>query len=378
MVSRGGEMMDDDACRWRCWRRCDDGMVMRVVVLMAAELGCGGWLRRLAGGDEGDARVMLKMATAKANTINGERQLQALIDKKKVIIMESSIRSDLHLKDAEGTDCLPTATIFEELTRMGTMASLIICLATNQKFNLSKYIFDAMVKQRKNIVVTQEETQQDDSVPTPSNDPPLSGLQRLRKVSMSRRVESSEDKESLGDHEDASKQGRSIEDIDKDADISLVDDTRGVGEKQEQSVKEREVDTSVEDSAAPTTIEEITLAQTLIQIKAAKPKVVTTAATTITTTRPKARGVVVKEPSKFKTPQESQPSMIKDKGKEIMIEPKVPLKRKDQVALDDDLARNHQAQLEAELIEEERPTRKKEEEANIALIESWDNTQAMM
>ncbi|GKE91598.1 hypothetical protein Tco_1572693, partial [Tanacetum coccineum] len=27
-----------------------------------------------------------------------------------------------------------------------TMASLIICLATNQKFNLSKYIFDAMVK----------------------------------------------------------------------------------------------------------------------------------------------------------------------------------------------------------------------------------------
>ncbi|GJR11660.1 hypothetical protein Tco_0794312 [Tanacetum coccineum] len=30
-------------------------------------------------------------------------------------------------------------------------------------------------KQRKDTVVTQEETQQDDSVPTPSNDPPLSG-----------------------------------------------------------------------------------------------------------------------------------------------------------------------------------------------------------
>ncbi|GJZ07434.1 hypothetical protein Tco_0541227 [Tanacetum coccineum] len=54
----------------------------------------------------------------------------------------------------------------------------------------------------------------------------------------------------------------------------------------------------VEDSAAPTTIEEITLAQTLIQIKAAKPKVVTTAATTTTTTtRPKAKGIVVHEPS---------------------------------------------------------------------------------
>ncbi|GJW68020.1 uncharacterized mitochondrial protein-like protein, partial [Tanacetum coccineum] len=159
-------------------------------------------------------------------------QLQALIDKKKVIIMESSIRSDLHLEDAGGTDCLPTATIFEELARMVKKQS--------------------RRKQRKDTTVTQEETQQDDSVPTPSNDPPLSekakdaqankiadlnkrvhklerkkksrttGLKRLRKAGMSRRVESSEDKESLGDHEDASKQGRSIEDIDKDANVSLV------------------------------------------------------------------------------------------------------------------------------------------------------------
>ncbi|GJR49081.1 hypothetical protein Tco_1317184 [Tanacetum coccineum] len=153
-------------------------------------------------------------------------------------------------------------------------------------------------------------------------------------------VESSKDKDSLGDPEDASKHGRSIEDIDKDADVSLVDDTHGrsddvdmfdindlhgdevnvdmlVGEKHEQSAKEREVDTSVEDSDAPTTIEEITLAQTLIQIKAAKPKVVTTTATTTITTRPKARGVVVQEPSKFRTPQELQPLMIKDKDFEL-------------------------------------------------------------
>ncbi|GJZ89045.1 hypothetical protein Tco_0660827 [Tanacetum coccineum] len=127
-------------------------------------------------------------ATAKVKTVNGERQIQALVDKKKVIIIETSIRSDLHLEDADGTDCLPTATIFEELARMGyekpsqkltfykaffspqwkflihsilqclsakstfwnefssTMASTIIFLATNQKFNLSKYIFDAIVK----------------------------------------------------------------------------------------------------------------------------------------------------------------------------------------------------------------------------------------
>ncbi|GJT68808.1 hypothetical protein Tco_1020288 [Tanacetum coccineum] len=55
--------------------------------------------------------------------INGERQLQALVDKKKVIIMETSIRSDLHLDDAGGIDCFPTATIFEELARMSMKPS---------------------------------------------------------------------------------------------------------------------------------------------------------------------------------------------------------------------------------------------------------------
>ncbi|GJU23949.1 hypothetical protein Tco_1162570 [Tanacetum coccineum] len=39
-------------------------------------------------------------ATTKVKTVNGERQVQALIDKKKVIITETSIRSDLYLEDA--------------------------------------------------------------------------------------------------------------------------------------------------------------------------------------------------------------------------------------------------------------------------------------
>ncbi|GKA71800.1 hypothetical protein Tco_0777939 [Tanacetum coccineum] len=230
------------------------------------------------------------------------------------------------------------------------------------------------------------------------------GLKRLSKVGMSRRVESSEDQESLGAPEDASKQRRSIEDIDADVDVSLVDETQerqndDLIEKNEQSTKlddstagEAVTTASVEDSAAPTIqvstadigevtaakIDELTLAQTLIEIKAAKPKVVTTAATTTTTTRPKGKGVVVQEPSEFRVPQESQPSISKDKGKGIMVEPEVPLKRKDQIALDEQIARDIQAKLDAELEEEQKLARKQEEEANIALIESWENTQAMM
>ncbi|GJU08412.1 hypothetical protein Tco_1124842 [Tanacetum coccineum] len=96
-------------------------------------------------------------ATVKAKTVNGEVQLQALVDGKKIIITESIVRRDLQLEDAEGVDCLPNATIFEQLALMGyeqfssTMASAIICLATNQKFNFSKYIFESMVKNLDNV-----------------------------------------------------------------------------------------------------------------------------------------------------------------------------------------------------------------------------------
>ncbi|GKA03108.1 putative ribonuclease H-like domain-containing protein [Tanacetum coccineum] len=516
------------------------------------------------------------LATAKVKTVNDVRQIQALIDKKKLIITESSIRSNLYLEDAGAffspqwkflihtiTQCLSVkSTAWNEFS--STMASLIICLATNQKFNLSRYIFDAMVKhldggvkflmyprflqvfinqqlgdmshhkkiyvnpsytkkffanmkregndfsgritplfdtmmvqaseemgedsdhpidsnqipivdqpsissppkkkqkskrkQRKEAEVAHDETEHEESIPTPFNDPLPSGedsmqlndlmvlctklqkqvfdlekakfdqaieiaslkksvdklekrsksrttgLKRLKKVGAARRIESSND--SLGAQEDASKQGRRIEDIDADAEVTLVNktqerqdkdlmfDTRVMdgdemfldartGEKDEQSTKindstagEAVTTAGIEDSASPTDVEdttaptiptrvEETLDQTLMEIKAAKPN---------------AKGIVfhdlekqVSKPTVFVT----QPS-IKDKGKGIMQEPERPLTKKDQVVIDEDLARNIQAQLDAEIIEEERLKRQKKEEANIALIESWENTQAMM
>ncbi|GJZ31015.1 putative ribonuclease H-like domain-containing protein [Tanacetum coccineum] len=132
-------------------------------------------------------------ATVKVKTVNGEVQLQALVDGKKIILTEATIRRDIQLEDAKGIDCLSNATIFEQLTLMryeklsqkltfykaffspqwkflihtilqclsakttawnefsSTMASAIICLATNQKFNFSKYIFDSIVKNVDNV-----------------------------------------------------------------------------------------------------------------------------------------------------------------------------------------------------------------------------------
>ncbi|GJY88932.1 hypothetical protein Tco_0503560 [Tanacetum coccineum] len=89
-------------------------------------------------------------ATAKAKTINGEVQIQALVDGKKVIVTETSVRRALQLKDAEGTECLPNATIFAELERMGakttawnefssTMASAIILFLDKQVEGMTKH-----------------------------------------------------------------------------------------------------------------------------------------------------------------------------------------------------------------------------------------------
>nr|GEV92467.1 hypothetical protein [Tanacetum cinerariifolium] len=60
-------------------------------------------------------------ATVKAKTITRKVQLQALVDRKKVVITESTVRRDLQLEDAEGVDCLPNAAIFEQLTLIGNM-----------------------------------------------------------------------------------------------------------------------------------------------------------------------------------------------------------------------------------------------------------------
>ncbi|GJZ40734.1 hypothetical protein Tco_0587620 [Tanacetum coccineum] len=194
-----------------------------------------------------------------------------------------------------------------------------------------------------------------------------SGLKRLRKVGLTSKVESSNDvyldsrkndEEMLFDVQDDLQDEEVVAEKEvTEKEVSATDPVTTAGEV--VTTANVEVTSA---SAPTTTINELTLAQTLIEIKAAKPKAVTTAATTTTTTRPKARGVVVQEPSEFKTTSSpSQASQIlhaKDKGKAIMVEPEKSLKKKDQIALDEEVAKNIEAQLQAEL-EEERLARQR-------------------
>nr|GEU43629.1 hypothetical protein [Tanacetum cinerariifolium] len=56
--------------------------------------------------------------------VNDVTRLQALVDKKKVVITEATIRDSLRLDDAEGVECLPNEEIFTELSRIGNVDSL--------------------------------------------------------------------------------------------------------------------------------------------------------------------------------------------------------------------------------------------------------------
>ncbi|GJZ51342.1 hypothetical protein Tco_0605857 [Tanacetum coccineum] len=173
------------------------------------------------------------------------------------------------------------------------------------------------------------------------------------------------------DHTDCQRGNPAIFDIKRICVFTHINDVTLVDETQERQDDELMFDTKVFDAdemhveekvdekdEQSTKLNDSTAGKA---IKVAKPKVVTTAATTTTTTRPKAKGVVVQEPSEFRVPQEAQPSISKDKGKGIMFEPEVPLKRKDQIALDEQIARDIQAKLDAELIEEQKLARKQEE-----------------
>nr|GFA04162.1 uncharacterized mitochondrial protein AtMg00810-like [Tanacetum cinerariifolium] len=100
-----------------------------------------------------------RLTTAVKN-VNGDVRLQALVDGKKVIVNEASIRRDIRLDDAEGTACLSNDAIFEGLERM-------------RKHKPKR-------KQREATKVPHTEPQAKERVHTPSHDPLPNGEDRLQ------------------------------------------------------------------------------------------------------------------------------------------------------------------------------------------------------
>nr|GEU69261.1 hypothetical protein [Tanacetum cinerariifolium] len=193
-------------------------------------------------------------STTIAKNINGEEQIHAKVNGKKVFISEESIRRDLQFVDEERVDCLTNSTIFEQLASIGgnTLQSDEDRRKLNELMELCTNLQSRVIDLEKTNTTQANEI----------------------------------DKENLG--EDASRQGRRIDDMNADEDITLVnvlaDADKDLGGEEAKGVVIQELSESL----------------------------------TTTTTIPK---------------QKSQ-----DKGKGIMVEEPVKHKKKDQIRLDEEVA----------------------------------------
>ncbi|GJV26100.1 ribonuclease H-like domain-containing protein [Tanacetum coccineum] len=256
------------------------------------------------------------LATVKAKTINGEVQLHVLVDGKKIIITESTVRRDLQLEDAEGVDYEAIHKEFgDSLVRAATTASNLEaeqdsgggprCQETMGD-TIAQTRFEKVSKHSNDLLLARGNTLRSDEDRLKVNElmELCTNLQKkvfdLEKIKTTQANEIATRVESSGDEE------------------NLV------------SAAGLQVSVTPTTTAA-TTIEEITLAQALQKMKSSTPK---------------AKGVHEK-----------------------------PLKKKDQIRLDDETVIRLQAEFDKEemLAKEEA---EKIEKDNIALINTWDDIQA--
>nr|GEV99872.1 hypothetical protein [Tanacetum cinerariifolium] len=390
--------------------------------------------------------------TVAIKQVNDVTRLQALVDKKKVVVTEAAIREVLRLDDAEGVDCLPNEEIFTELARIGyenpsikltfykafflsqwkflihtillslsakrtlwnefssAMASAVICLSTGHKIEEEK---DA--DEHVEDVTASDDAQGDDtaahgevptitqepSIPSPTltippsqppqdipstsqvqqtppqspqvqppspqpqpqqqaTDFPMNLLQEALDayVALTKRVEHLEydkvaqaleitklkrrvKKLEKGNKARASKlrrlqTGRMIDEMDKDDAVILIDE-----KEEDKKVEEAMVDEIAAASAIISAAEPQVPAATII---AAPAKVVAAPSR-------RRKGVVIRDPEEESTTSSiiSTETKSKDKGKGIMVEEPKPLKKKQQIEIDEEYARKLHAEINKDI-----------------------------
>nr|GEW98671.1 hypothetical protein [Tanacetum cinerariifolium] len=305
--------------------------------------------------------VLVNVVNAK--TIIVEVQLQALVDGKKVIITESTVRRDLQLEDAEGVDCLPNAAIFEQLTlvwktkrkdtelpQTSSPTTNIADEAINEEMNdsLKRASTTASSLEAEEASGNINKTQSKNMVLDLEN---IKTTQALKINSMKRRVKKLEKKQRSRTHKlKRLYNGRFNDQKDAEMLFDVADDLRGEEVFVSQEVPFKEVNVAAA-TTTTVTIDDITLAKALIEIKSAKPKAdkvviqepkqgttitTTTTATiiTATSTRPKAKWFVIHEYEQAPTPTVSsqQPSQVKvqDKAKRTVEKRNIPPTRAQQ------------------------------------------------
>nr|GEZ84212.1 hypothetical protein [Tanacetum cinerariifolium] len=264
------------------------------------------------------------------------------------------------------------------------MASVLICLAINQKFNFSKYIYESMVKHLDTgnkflmyprFVQVFLDKQVDGMSKhnaiyvIPSHAKKVFGnMKRVGKdffrketplfstINNSSKGDFKFKKESQEIGEEKEFNNSWLKRLYK---VGLSDRVESYAEEQSMGVLDDE-EVVVEIAVA---VKEVDVAQDQVTLKTSKPKIrgivvrdhkELSESTTIPTsvadsTRPKAKSIIMQEPSETPTTTTIPiPLKIQNKGKGIMVEELLKMKKKDQISFDEQEARRLQAELDQE------------------------------
>nr|GEX02295.1 hypothetical protein [Tanacetum cinerariifolium] len=247
-----------------------------------------------------DKVYKVKKGTTKVKNINGEAKLHAKVDGKKVVISEASIKRDLQFGD-KGDEDLPKDTVpihFNDppLLKFNTLRSGEDRLKLKELMELCTKLFDKVL----NLETTKT-------------------AQAKEIANLKKRFKRLEKKRKLRTHGLKRLYKGRISDIDSNQDIYLVnvhkdEDIFGVNDQDDTSMFDADKD---------------------LQGKEVVVKEVNAATST---SKPKAKRIVMQEPSEATTTIIIPPVKVQDKGKRIMVEPEMPLKKKAQISLDEEYA----------------------------------------
>nr|GEU59141.1 hypothetical protein [Tanacetum cinerariifolium] len=285
--------------------------------------------------------------------VNEVVRLQAIIDRKKVIITEAIVREALHLVDAESIDCLPNEEIFAELARM----RLVRKVDSSSKFYMyprflqlmisAQVVADDVIVNDVVDVVAHAAAKPTQPLPTPNTRPPLP--QDLPSTSQGQEVREEEKVESIWVEKIKEAEINADKDVileevvtAKDAKVAEEADVQGRLEESQAQVYHINLEhadkvlSMQDDEPEPAELKEVIEVVTTAKLMT---EVVTTATTTITATTitatPIAAATITAAPRRRKG----------DKGKGIMVEEPKPLKKQAQIEQDEAYARELEVEL---------------------------------
>nr|GEZ14981.1 putative ribonuclease H-like domain-containing protein [Tanacetum cinerariifolium] len=333
--------------------------------------------------------------TVDVKKVNGVMRLQALVDKKKVVVLEATIRDTLGLDDVDGVECLPNEEIFAELARIGYQklstkltfykaffsSYLVRNVDSLTKFYMYPRFLQLMIRKQVGDLSTHT---------TKYTSPALTQkvFANMRRVAEEGDVDENVEDVNVGDateRDDSATNNevpilmknhpfhllhhllhhynhlkislpllKMIAEMDEDADV-VLEEAKDVDADIGKDVQDADVEANVVTTAkiinevVTTTSETITIASiNITTIDAQVPAAITTAAPSILTAAPRRRkGVMIRDPEESITTSIiiHAETKSKDKGKGILVEEPKPHKKQAQIEQDEQYARELEAEL---------------------------------